>query len=133
MRALPGLQCRQRPRRAADAGWLPSAYGFTSISNVDGPNGTALINPDLTDIPNSWALYGTTALLRSPDAAQTSFWADDEHLAASAQAIEGNYLYSVAVGAVPEPSSWAMMILGFCGLGFMAYRRKQNGVALSVA
>jgi hypothetical protein len=110
----------------------PGAYGFTSISNVDGPNGTALINPDPTDIPNSWALYGTTALLRSPDAAQTSFWADDEHLAASAQAIEGNYLYSVAVGAVPEPSTWAMMILGFCGLGFMAYRRKQNGVALSV-
>jgi hypothetical protein len=26
-----------------------------------------------------------------------------------------------------------MMILGFCGLGFMAYRRKQNGAALSVA
>jgi hypothetical protein len=37
------------------------------------------------------------------------------------------------VSAVPEPSTWAMMILGFCGLGFMAYRRKQNGVALSVA
>jgi hypothetical protein len=35
--------------------------------------------------------------------------------------------------AVPEPSTWAMMILGFCGLGFMAYRRKQNGTALSVA
>jgi PEP-CTERM motif len=34
--------------------------------------------------------------------------------------------------AVPEPSTWAMMILGFCGLGFMAYRRK-NGAALSVA
>ena len=37
------------------------------------------------------------------------------------------------VAAVPEPSTWAMMILGFCGLGFMAYRRKQNGPALSVA
>jgi hypothetical protein len=32
--------------------------------------------------------------------------------------------------AVPEPSTWAMIILGFCGLGFMAYRRKQNGPAL---
>ena len=61
------------------------------------------------------------------------FWADDENLAASAQAIEGNYLYSVAVGAVPEPSTWAMTILGFCGLGFMAYRRRQHGTALSVA
>lgn len=25
---------------------------------------------------------------------------------------------------VPEPSTWAMMILGFAGVGFMAYRRK---------
>ncbi len=28
-----------------------------------------------------------------------------------------------AVAAVPEPSTWAMMILGFVGLGFMAYRK----------
>lgn len=35
--------------------------------------------------------------------------------------------------AVPEPSTWAMMILGFVGLGFMAYRRKQNGGALRAA
>jgi len=27
------------------------------------------------------------------------------------------------VSPVPEPSTWAMMILGFAGLGFMAYRR----------
>jgi hypothetical protein len=26
--------------------------------------------------------------------------------------------------AVPEPSTWAMMILGFLGLGFVAYRKK---------
>jgi hypothetical protein len=28
--------------------------------------------------------------------------------------------------AVPEASTWAMMILGFMGVGFMAYRRKSN-------
>jgi hypothetical protein len=28
------------------------------------------------------------------------------------------------VGAVPEPSTWAMMILGFLGVGFLAYRRR---------
>jgi PEP-CTERM motif len=27
------------------------------------------------------------------------------------------------VSAVPEPSTWAMMLLGFAGIGFMAYRR----------
>jgi PEP-CTERM motif len=29
-----------------------------------------------------------------------------------------------SVSAVPEPSTWAMMILGFVGVGFMAYRRR---------
>jgi hypothetical protein len=29
-----------------------------------------------------------------------------------------------AVVAVPEPSTWAMLILGFCGIGFMAFRRQ---------
>jgi hypothetical protein len=31
---------------------------------------------------------------------------------------------SETVTAVPEPATWAMMILGFFGVGFMAYRRK---------
>ncbi|MEH2536001.1 hypothetical protein V1277_004699 [Bradyrhizobium sp. AZCC 1588] len=31
-----------------------------------------------------------------------------------------------AITAVPEPSTWAMMILGFAGLGFMAYRRSRK-------
>jgi hypothetical protein len=30
------------------------------------------------------------------------------------------------VSAVPEPSTWAMMILGFAGVGFLAYRRKSK-------
>jgi hypothetical protein len=30
------------------------------------------------------------------------------------------------VSTVPEPSTWAMMLLGFAGLGFMAYRRKKK-------
>jgi len=35
--------------------------------------------------------------------------------------------------AVPEPSTWAMMILGFFGVGFMAYRRKNQGSAFRIA
>lgn len=32
------------------------------------------------------------------------------------------------IGAVPEPSTWAMMIFGFAGVGFMAYRRRKGAV-----
>ena len=28
-----------------------------------------------------------------------------------------------STGAVPEPSTWAMMLAGFAGLGFLGYRR----------
>ena len=38
-----------------------------------------------------------------------------------------------AINGVPEPSSWAMMILGFAGVGFMAYRRSRNSTALRAA
>jgi hypothetical protein len=40
-------------------------------------------------------------------------------------------LVSTVVTDVPEPSTWAMMILGFAGVGFMAYRRRNS--ALRVA
>jgi uncharacterized protein (TIGR03118 family) len=31
-----------------------------------------------------------------------------------------------SIRAVPEPSTWAMLILGVAGVGFMAYRRKSK-------
>jgi hypothetical protein len=37
------------------------------------------------------------------------------------------------VSAVPEPSTWAMLLLGLAGIGFMAYRRKQYGPGFSRA
>ena len=38
----------------------------------------------------------------------------------------GGNLTTVGIGAVPEPSTWAMLILGFAGVGFMAYRRRSQ-------
>jgi choice-of-anchor C domain-containing protein len=38
----------------------------------------------------------------------------------------GPALDNVSVTAVPEPATWAMMILGFFGIGFVAYRRKSS-------
>jgi hypothetical protein len=33
---------------------------------------------------------------------------------------------SITTPAVPEPSTWAMMLLGFVGLGFLAHRRRRE-------
>lgn len=36
------------------------------------------------------------------------------------------YLDNVSVSAVPEASTWTLMIVGIAGVGFMAYRRKSR-------
>jgi hypothetical protein len=36
----------------------------------------------------------------------------------------GHDYSSNAVGAVPEPSTWAMLLIGFAGIGFAAYRQR---------
>lgn len=38
----------------------------------------------------------------------------------------GNILDNVAVTAVPEPSTWAMLMLGFAGLGYLGWRTKRK-------
>jgi hypothetical protein len=37
--------------------------------------------------------------------------------------LPGTWSDPIAVSAVPEPKTWSMIILGFCSLGLMAYRR----------
>ena len=35
------------------------------------------------------------------------------------------------VPGVPEPSTWAMTLLGFAGIGFMAYKRKNKAALMA--
>jgi len=40
----------------------------------------------------------------------------------------------LTIRGVPEPSTWAMMILGFAGIGYMAHRRsRKSTMALTAA
>jgi hypothetical protein len=34
-----------------------------------------------------------------------------------------NFTLDIAAGGVPEPSTWAMVLLGFVGLGYAGYRK----------
>jgi hypothetical protein len=42
------------------------------------------------------------------------------------QAVTGNVLVSSISGTIPEPSTWAMMLLGFAGLGYMGFKRTRK-------
>ena len=38
----------------------------------------------------------------------------------------GTFVIGGVVEAVPEPSTWALMLLGFAGLGYAGYRRTRE-------
>jgi PEP-CTERM motif len=86
-----------------------NAYGGIEVSTSDGI-GHITLHPtvgsiSLTDDLRVWGVNATDCCL-SPT--------------------EGFALTDITIAAVPEPSTWAMMLLGFTGLGFMAYRRKSK-------
>jgi len=47
----------------------------------------------------------------------------------------GGIAIAASPSAIPEPSTWAMMLLGFAGVGFAGYRRRspKNGSLLAAA
>ena len=54
------------------------------------------------------------------------FW-DGVHPTAVAQSLVANAAFD-AIGGVPEPSTWAMTLIGFAGLGFAGYRKSKGAV-----
>jgi fibronectin-binding autotransporter adhesin len=53
-------------------------------------------------------------------------------LASSGNSFEFDNISYGNVGPVPEPSTWAMMLLGFAGLGYV-YRRRRSRLAVTAA
>jgi hypothetical protein len=77
---------------------------------------------------NGWVLESTTFTTTSAGAYQLAVDFTGGGVPAADFAID-----DINISAVPESSTWAMMILGFFGVGFIAYRRKSVGPALRIA
>jgi PEP-CTERM motif len=105
------------------------AVGFTAYFNGLGP-GT------LTVFGAGGGTIGTYAFPTSGDDPATGL-ADRGYLGFTSTAAitgfqwdttGGGYLNTgfsnLSVDAVPEPSTWAMLLIGFAGIGFAAYRRR---------
>jgi hypothetical protein len=94
----------------------PNAGEFLKITfagSVDLDSFTIFGRSDCCSVRDQYTIAFDTA-----SGVQT-FQADNSQLSG-----DGNTI--TFADAVPEPSTWAMMILGFMGVGFMAYRRKNK-------
>jgi PEP-CTERM motif len=60
----------------------------------------------------------------------TNSWQVHDGLDGATTASGGFSIEAPVVAPVPEPSTWAMMVLGLLGLGLMAYRRKSGKLRL---
>jgi len=81
---------------------------------------------DNTEVPvGVWTPYSYTFNVAANGEYNLSFMFDS-----GATPAKDVLLDAVNIAAVPEPSTWAMMILGFAGVGFMAYRRRNQSAPL---
>jgi phospholipase/lecithinase/hemolysin len=90
----------------------PSGFGFMNVTDPCWTGG-------FTD-PNSGALCSPNL----DDQNQFLFW-DEVHPTAAGHLLAAEFAVD-ALAAVPELSTWAMMLVGFAGLGFAGYRRSRG-------
>jgi PEP-CTERM motif len=94
---------------------------------VAGNNGT-LVLIDTNGIISTIATGGTRLDYTAADQTNGSLLIDSADLIYRLNC-PGCSIGSPPVTAVPEPSTWAMMILGFAGVGFMGYSRRKSALA----
>ena len=103
------------------AGLLNFAFG----ANQATPSVTNGSNPSTSGVPNFFvsfydqfgnlgALSGNSGVIAFDDGGNP------------ADADYDDLVVSFTVSAVPEPATWAMMLLGFAGIGLLAYRRRSR-------
>jgi len=116
-------------------GFLDSGNTFTTLSGFSQPNdiNNAGVIVGLSGFPSNFqgVLYsgGIYTPFNDPLAGQGPNQFTDPIAINDFGQIVGDYIDSdgvvhafLATQDVPEPSTWSMMILGFAGIGFMAYR-----------
>jgi hypothetical protein len=102
---------------------LATSGYFQSFAQVHSNSGADLSNYIYTNDPNAPNLtvlttpfnYTLNTQYSYDNSNSFQYWSDNLTLLPTTVTL---------TDGVPEPSTWAMMILGFAGIGFMTYRRK---------
>lgn len=102
----------------------PSAYGITDATDF------CYSYPSVTT--SNGSPYTVSAACQADGITHLAYW-DDIHPTSTVHAAIGNALYADLVSSVPEPSSWATMMIGFGMLGAGLRRRRSVRVRFATA
>ena len=97
-----------------------------SIFDIFGLGTTLALNPPAFGFTNATDACGAIALA---NCSQYVYWDGIHPTTAAHQEIAEAFL--AIASPVPEPSTWAMMIIGFAGVAFVAYRRKSRPASIA--
>jgi len=106
-----------------------TAFGLMSVLL----DGVVLDSFDFVGPGTSTTLHNTLDFTTNLTAGQHTIQLQATRIFAPGGGVTSQYFDNVSLDVltpVPEPSTWAMLILGFVGVGFIAYRRR-NGATLA--
>jgi PEP-CTERM motif len=105
----------------ADVGFLPKAQeGGITIDQIP----VALLS-------NTAGVTGKK--IGEIDANGAVLFSADDKLIDGIYLLDDGLVKLTIAAAVPEPTTWAMMLLGFAGIGFTAYRKKRTAAQFRMA
>ena len=117
----------------ADVGWTYDVSGVSSLIDAYAALAGGVTGPDAAVTLSEVLSNGSTLSLTGPGVTSTTFsllgalhvLKDQQDFAGPGSAAFSSILANgFSDGpAIPEPSTWAMLMLGFAGLGFTAFRR----------
>jgi hypothetical protein len=124
---------------------LPSENnGFLTYDNLFWPGGAPVTAPDFDGAGGFLDIYGLLFNIGGTAPVGTvvdlfdngvSFSTGKDlggfGVAVTTAATSLDYVSGGVTATVPEPSTWAMMILGFAGLGFAGYRKSRRASAMA--
>ena len=122
------------PGSQADLSWTYDVSGVPSLTDAFATfagTTTGTGTDDLSEVLSN----GVSLTLHAPGATSAMFNAiqslsvvkDQSDFAGSAGSADSSILGNAfSVTAVPEPSTWAMLLVGFAGLGLAGYRQRRK-------
>ena len=102
---------------------------FRQVGEIGGGDDIRVIGPYRFHVQLRAELSGLRGLWDS--LAPGNYYLDLSGIGGGTAGYGGN-LSTTQVGAVPEPATWAMILLGFAVVGFMAHRRRNQNAAFRI-